>query len=362
MIASVARSNLYRALDRVAPAASRNETMNVLRSVLIEAAGEELRLTATDLELTIQTTAPADVEDLGRVAVPSGTLRAAVASMPDDMVRLRADGQHLQLACGRAHVELFGVPAEDYPNAIPGPVDWLLEIDGGMLARMLRAVAPAASKDPNRPALNGVFLEHRGGRIACVATDGARMAVWQATAADGEYWQALIPTRAAKEIADLADGHTVRLGLHDTTHFVLQTPGTLLVSRVVDASFPDWRGVFPKQQSVVAHVKVDALRGALRRVLTTARDLTHTVLAEISGRVLGVQSRTDDVGRSYDDVTLELDATAPVTFAVNGRWLLEGLLPIREGSVTLRIADPLSPIVVEAQDYRYLLAPIRIHA
>jgi DNA polymerase-3 subunit beta len=361
MIASVARSNLYRALDRVAPAASRNETMNVLRSVLIDAAGEELRLTATDLELTIQTTAPANVEDPGRVAVPIATLRAAVASMPDDMVRLRADGQHLELGCGRAHVELFGVPAEDYPNAIPRPVDWLLEIDGSVLARMLRAVAPAASKDPNRPALNGVFLERRGGQIACVATDGARMAVWQATAADGEYWQALIPTRAAKEIADLADGHTVRLGLHDTTHFVLQTPWTLLVSRLVGASFPDWRAVFPDNWSVVAHVDADRLRGALRRVLTTARDLTHTVRVNISGRVLDMQSRTDDVGRSHEDLTLEQDATGPATFAVNGELLLRGLAPVRDGSATLRIADSLRPILIEAGDYRYLIAPLRLH-
>src|SRR5262249_30191231 len=154
------------------------QTLPILANVLLQAEGESLRVTATDLEVGARVALPAKVAQPGTITLPARKLSDIVKELPDAPLVLRVqENARAALKCGGASYKLVGLGAEDFPAVAPAESARWLALDGKLLRDMLAQTSFAMSHDESRYALNGVLMAVQEKEIRLVATDGHRLAL-----------------------------------------------------------------------------------------------------------------------------------------------------------------------------------------
>ena len=193
--------------------------MQILSGILIEAQNDELRLAATDMEISLRATVAAHVEGDGVVVLPGKTLADIARLLPADEVTI----EHRPDGVGRArdlrqrelhaeHVQPRGLPAPARARRDPD-----VHVDRESLLETIGRVARAASRDESRPVLTGILVHFEGGKLVMAATDSYRLAVKE-TALEGPPpdLEAIVPGRALQELARIAtSGDEVEIGVHE---------------------------------------------------------------------------------------------------------------------------------------------------
>ncbi len=343
-------------------ATGRSASLPVLSGVRLELTGDELTITGTDLDLTIQLTIAVGGHGDGGVVLPARLAADIVRSLGAGKVEVAVGADEVSITGGRSQFSVRPLAIDDYPK-LPAPAPTGVELPAAAFGEALRQVVRAASTDDNRPVLTGVLLTAENGGLRMVATDSYRLAVRdladQQVLADGQ--KVLVPGRALSELQRLVGGGgqvTLRLGERDATFDV---GGTSLTTRLIEGEFPNYRQLIPASHPNALTVERDALLEAIRRVKLLARDATPVRL-QMGGDILRLTAVTQDVGTAAE----ELDATytgTELTVAFNPDYLAAGIEACAAESVTLSTLDSLKPAVlrgVDVADYLYLLMPVRV--
>lgn len=361
------RDVLVEALGTVGRAvATRGGSLPVLSGICFEVSGDVLRLTGTDLELTISVEATVAGESDG-VAVLQGRIAGdLVKSLESGRVVVTAEGDEAHISAGRFSSSMRLLPAEEYPR-LPDPAPDAVTLSASDLAEALHQVVRAASTDDSRPILTGVLLSAEDSGLRLVATDSYRLAVRDlpGTSVLREGQSVLVPSRALREVERLlsgADELTLRLGERDATIEVRSAAGlTRLTTRLIEGDFPNYRGLIPTSQPNRLTVSREALLDAVRRVRLMAREATPVRLA-MSGDGLELVAITQDVGEAHEQLDAGYDG-AELTVAFNPEYLLDGIDVATGDDVVLETLDAQKPAVLRGTnggDFLYLLMPVRV--
>src|SRR6187455_529309 len=174
---TITREQLQEGLVAVAASVPAKTTLPILSNILLEATKDGIRLSGTDLDISVSTTVPASIDQDGAITLPARKLVEIVRELPNAAIRLTASGeQRVTIECGRSRFRLLGLPREEFP-AFPA-----VKFEGGWkapakdLQKLIGHVAFAASTEESRPILNGVLWELRPERMRMVATNGHRLA------------------------------------------------------------------------------------------------------------------------------------------------------------------------------------------
>ena len=353
----IATAELSRALARPQGIVERKSTMPILSHVLLEAVkGDLLRVSATDLDLSVSSDHACEVLKEGRVAVPAKQLFEIVKSLPEkDVLLKRASNNYLEVKSGAAEFKLVGLPAEDFPVLPHFEKVQLVEVEPRTLLEMIELTAFAVSSDETRYNLNGVFFEPANGLLRTVATDGHRLSLAERKLA-GDFRVkkgVILPRKGLGEMKKLlleAEGGETRLGFIENSA-VLDRPGVRLVMRLIDGVFPDYRQVIPKAGDKSITVGRDRLLDALRRVSLLSSDKAHAVKIEVAPGLLRVTSQNPDLGEAKEELPIEYRGE-PLKIGFNARYLMDvlgalsALEPVAVQDVVLDLADDLSPGVL----------------
>ena len=189
---SIPRDELHRGLSRIQSIVEKRNTMPILANVLLEATKNEkqgsLELAATDLEVGIRSTQPAEVEKPGKVTASAKKLFEIVRELPAEQVMIDvAENAYLTIRCARAEFTLAGNSAEEYPTLPSFSPEQIGSVQAVVLGQMIDRTMYAASADETRYNLNGVYLEAipDTSKIRMVATDGHRLAYVDRALGDG---------------------------------------------------------------------------------------------------------------------------------------------------------------------------------
>jgi len=198
------KDELVHGLSLVARALSTRTAIQILSGILLEASGSELRLAATDMELSVRATVPAQVQGEGSIVLPGRTIVDIARLLPADEVTLehRASESVVHLSSGSASYTLQTFNAEDFPR-LPDPAEaTTFTVECAPLLETIGRVARAASRDEARPVLTGVLVQFTGGKLVMAATDSYRLAIKETplSGAPAEL-EAIIPSRALNELA-----------------------------------------------------------------------------------------------------------------------------------------------------------------
>jgi DNA polymerase-3 subunit beta len=369
---TVNRTDLARELSLSQGVVEKKTTIPILSNVLLEAAGDRLTLTATDLELGIRCSCPARVKKEGSGTVPARKLLDYVRLLPEGDVSMKFLENHwANITAGRSRTRIAGMSRESFPE-LPEMPEKMAEIPVKTLASMIARTQFAISMEESRFTLNGALLLMRPEGLTMVATDGHRLAFVQAPAAESgqvtNQFRALVPKKAMVELTRLGDeagegGKAIFAG--DDNHLFFQVGHRLLITRKLTGNFPDYERVLPKDHTLTAKLHKDEIKSAIERVAQFADERSRAIRVQFTNGEVRVYSSSVETGESEESVPSEYSGPE-IEIGFNATYLLDFLRAISQESVTFELKDqksagemrPLGENV--ADQYRYVVMPMRI--
>src|SRR5437016_7045122 len=233
---SVSKADLVRELSLSQGVVEKKTTIPILSNVLLEARGDRVFLTATDLELGVRCSCPAKVKKEGAGTVPAKKLLDFVRLLPDTDLTIKFLENHwASITCGRSRTKMAGMSRESFPE-LPHMPEATNQIPAPMLSSMISKTIFAISAEETRFTLNGALLSIRPEGVIMVSTDGHRLAFVESVAQTGDEnrpFRALVPRKAMSEILKLSqegEGDTKAVISGDDNHLFFQFGERLLIT------------------------------------------------------------------------------------------------------------------------------------
>jgi len=367
---TVSRADLVRELNLSQGVVERKTTIPILSNVLVEAEGERIHLTATDLELGIRCSCPARVKKAGGGTIPARRLLDYVRLLPDADVQIKIQENHwASLVCGRSRTRIAGMSRESFPE-LPQMPALLAEIPIGILATMIGKTIFSISTEESRFTLNGALLVLRPGGLIMVATDGHRLAMVESS---GDIpgitasYRALLPRKAMQELQKLAgeaDPAAIVRFSGDDNHLFFQLGDRLLLSRKLTGNFPDYERVLPKEQPHSVTLEREEFRGAIERVAQFSDERSRAIRVRVASNEVKVHSSVSETGESEESIPVTYDGPG-VEIGFNAQYMMDFLRAVGEPQVAFLFKDPnsageLRPGGDKPENYRYVIMPMRI--
>lgn len=360
---------LESALGQVSRAISSRSPLPILTHVLFEARGDELRLTATDLNVGIQIAIPVRVHEEGATTCSARLIGEIVGRLPAGPITLETVREgSLKLQSGRAQFEVSTLPAEEFPS-LPTPADASsLTLPQKVLRAMVSRVGTAAAdSDEARPVMTGILTLLEAEQVTLVATDGRRLARMSTVLEEDEDRQArvVIPAKAMSELVRIfgdAEGE-VEVRIAESQAF-FRLPGVQFHCRLLEGTFPDFNRVIPKSFQRSCRIGREALMASLRRMVIVAqeKDSPHLVRMEFEPDRLTLSAYTPDLGSAREEIPALLEGE-PLTIAFNGKYILDALTVLDRDEVQLDLQDESHSAVLrplEDNSFDYVCMPVRL--
>ncbi|MBX5474017.1 MAG: DNA polymerase III subunit beta [Thermoleophilia bacterium] len=357
------KDDLAQGLSVVARAVSTRTSVQILSGILLDARGDEVRLAATDMELSLRTSLPARVESEGAVVLPGRTLVDVARLLPAEEVTIehRPSESVVHIASGSASYTLHTYNPEDFPRLPDVSAVQTFAVDREALLETIGRVARAASKDESRPVLTGILVQFAGETLVMAATDSYRLAVKETSLGSAApELEAIVPSRALQELSRIAtQGEEVAVGVHDN-QVAFAAAGTWLTTRRIDGQFPNYRQLLPESFEHELTLPRGDLLDVVRRAAVMIQRATPLQLRFAEGE-LTVVARTHEVGESRESMPVAFTGE-PLEIGFNADFLRDGLESVDGDEVRVKLISPLRPAVLqgEGDDFTYLVMPIRL--
>lgn len=358
------RDAFLKGLSMVQNIVEPRQTLPILANVLLQADGELVHLTATDLEVGARVSVPARVPGKGAVTVSARKLVEIVKELPAAALTLKVgDNAAVSIRCAGASYKLVGLAPDDFPPVVPASPKTWLTLEARALREMLARTTFAISHDETRYALNGILFVVTEKEIRLVATDGHRLAMAKSNLAQpAEAVSGIVPRKAAMEIGRvLGAGEEVQVAITEN-QFVLQMPNFVMTARLIEGQFPNYEAVIPKGHPIRLPLNRGTLTSAIRRVAVMADDRNKPVRFALTPGSLQLAASSHELGEAEEAMEVEYSG-ADVTIAFNSRYVIDALSPIEDDQAVLELKDALSPGVVRQvtdEGYRCVIMPMRI--
>ena len=354
------RDDLADVLTRANRAVGTRTALPVLQGLLCEVSGTTLRVTGTDLDMTVRTQAEVEVMEEGRAVIPGRLLSEAVRKMPVGQVTIGATENEIEIQGNGPRFTLRPLNAEDFPTQEDIVSDGV-EVDGEALGEAVAQVTTAASGDGARPILTGVLFEGSEDGLRMVATDSYRLAKRDLPGV-GLEGTGLVPARGLRELSRTIGAPKVTAQLREREAVFTSDRGSLRL-RLIDGNFPKYQSLLPDTYPNQVILDKDDLLDALGRVTLVAEDHIPVKMKLLEGGVEVMVSR-QDVGGETEHLDGEFSGSdEEVSIAFNPRYLQDGVSALDGDKVRIQVIDSFKPAVLDNGtdgDFIYLLMPVRV--
>jgi len=372
MKATIERATLLKGLSHVQSVVERRNTIPILSNVLIEATAEGvLRLMATDLDLQINESVPAAVDQPGATTVSAHTLFDIARKLPEGaQVSLSAADGRMTIVAGRARFSLGTLPRDDFPVIAEGELPTQFEMPAEALKQIIDKTRFAISTEETRYYLNGIFLhvaDADGAQpvLKAAATDGhrlARVTMPRPEGADGMP-DVIVPRKCVAELRKLLDEVDGSVGVSlSATKIRFDLGQAILTSKLIDGTFPDYSRVIPTGNDKILKIDPRSLMEGVDRVSTIATEKTRAVKVGLDRDKVILSVTSPENGTAAEEVPGEY-VSAPFEIGFNSRYLLDILGQIDGDMVEVHLADAAAPTLIRENDKApalYVLMPMRV--
>jgi DNA polymerase-3 subunit beta len=368
---TVSKAELLRELSATQGVVERKTTIPILSNYLLEAAGDRLSLTATDLDLSLRTSCNAKVKKEGSCTIPARKLHDYVKLLPDADITIKMLENHwVSIRCGRSNTKMVGMARSNFPSLPVFPTAGVVKIPALVLRGMIARTGFAIANEESRYTLNGALMVLKPESITMVATDGHRLAHVERSGekfegVSGEM-KTLVPKKAMDELRSLVDStdvETIEFAKDDSTLFFRIGP-RLLTSRQLTGQFPNYEAVLPKDNNKSVSLHGNDLGAAISRVAQFADERSRAVRLKLEKGELKLSASSTETGESEDSIETDFNGET-LTIGFNAQYITDFLKAVGPGDVRLELKDSqsagqLRPAESEDYKYRYIVMPMRI--
>lgn len=354
---------------------STRSAVQVLVGILLEADGETVKLSSTDMEISIQTTAQAQVEEGGRVVIPARIFNDVVRSLPagELSIEFNQAAGRVKLTSGENEYTMRVYAAEDFPQLPQFDEESSFTMPGETLVETVEKVSRSYSRDETRPVLTGILVSFEETRVRMVTTDSYRLSIKEselASAFDGTR-EAIVPARALQEVGRIFSGseeEKIEVVLSEN-QALFRIGDVLLGTRLIDGNFPEYKRLLPESFEREISVNRDELMETLHRVNLFAQRQTPPVPVslEFSDGAVEVIVRNGEVGEAHEKLAATSEGDFSISF--NPGYLLDGVSAVDTENVRFKLNESLKPGLIvpgsgedeegEESDFLYLIMPMR---
>jgi DNA polymerase-3 subunit beta len=358
-------------LALVSRGVSARSTIQLLGGILLEGEDEKVRLSATDMEISIQTSSPARIEEGGRVVIPARIFNDVVRSLRGGEIMLEHDFSEgvVRLSARENEYRIRTYAAEDFPRLPQFDESVAFKMSGEALVETVEKVSRSYSRDETRPVLTGILISFEDSRVRMVTTDSYRLSIKEtelATTFEGSR-EAIIPARAMQEVSRIfsgSDEEQVEVALSEN-QALFRVGDVLFGTRLIEGNFPEYRRLLPDAYEREISIRREDLIDSLRRVSLFAQRQTPPIPVSLtfSKDTVEMMVRSGEVGEARERLAATSEDDFHISF--NPSYLLDGVSAVDTENVLFRLNESLKPGLIvpeterEEPDFLYLIMPMR---
>lgn len=367
-------ADLLEALNTVKGAVPSKSTMPILECILFERDGDNLRLSATDLEISIVQSVPVQFEtngtpDSAPIAVPAQRLLDTLRALPDLPIEFAADDDfEIRMETDQGHYKMVGHDGADYPELPELEEQHEINVEGGLLKRSIDKTAFAVSQDALRPAMMGVYFQVDEDNTRVVATDGHRLVkldlpeLQADTSADF-----IVPEKATKLAGRIVEDDEICTIRVDESHVGFEFGNSRVLARLIDETYPNYEAVIPSDNERKLVVNREDMLNAVKRVGLYSSSMTNQIRLDITADEVTISA--EDVERSSEaEEVIHCDYDSEdMEIGFNSEYLTEVLSNVESDEVVFELSSPNRAGIVlpqeqaEDEDILMLIMPVMLN-
>ena len=344
---SASSADLLEALNTVKGAVPSKSTLPILECILFERDEDLLRLSATDLEISIVQTLPVQFETNGTpetqsIAVPAKRVLDTLRALPDLPITFSASGDfEIEMSTDQGHYQLVGYDGADYPDLPSLDGEHEITAEGSLLKRGIDRTAFAVSKDALRPAMMGVCFQVGTDETRLVATDGHRLVRLTLTdLSSDEPIDFIVPEKATKLVSRVTPDDALCTITLDEGHVSFEMGSARVLARLIDETYPNYQAVIPKENDRRLTVNRTDMLNAVKRVGLYSSSMTNQIrLALTSDRVTISAEDVERSSEAEEVVRCEYDSE-DMEIGFNSQYLTEVLDNVDVEEVIFELSTP----------------------
>jgi len=360
---------LLAAILTASRAAVAKSPIPLLEGLLLEAEGDNVRLTGYDLKTGIVTNVPAEIENDGGIVLNARLFGEIIRKMPGQYVTVSVNSGYVAaISSEMSDFEILGSPTSDYPELPNVEEQNTIEISESILKKMISQTNFAVSDNESRPIHTGALFETSEGELTVVAVDGYRLALRREPLENTEIPELsfVVPGTALNEVERIiSDGDAnviIRLG---SKHIIFSIDDTLLISRRLEGDFLNYKNSLPQQAKYNITVEKDELISAVERVSLIISDkLKSPVRCIFTDGVVKLHSASA-LGKANDECVVSGDGEN-LEIGFNDKYLLEALKAAPADDIKLELNSGVTPCIIspanDSNNFLYMILPVRLKA
>jgi len=373
---TINRDHFATGLQQVLNVVGTRATMPILSNVLIEAEGDHISLTTTNLDLGIRCRIKAEVETAGGITLPVRKLATIVKALPNlEVVVDASSGQQAKITSGGSLFRIMGIGVEEFPPLPTFADQHVFNLEQEELAGMLKNVSYAQSSDENRYILNGVYFSFGEDKMTLVATDGRRLALVskEMEISEDNAGKLILPAKTVGELQRLlGQGKEVKITFNDRqTAFEIHidedseasglSEHIYLVSKIVEGNYPNYKQVIPKETEHRIKVERELMQECVQRASLVTSDKNNSVKIKVSENLLEISGSSPEYGESHESMAIVYEGPE-VQVAFNPHFLMDPLRALNSDEVYFEFKDELSPGIFKTLgSFLCVIMPLRLN-
>ena len=375
---TISKSQMLLGLQRVQNVVEKRTSMQILTNALLKADKNGLSLSATDLEVGIQSLLSADVTEKGSITIKARSLLDIVRELPETTIRFQSkDNNRVEIMANKSVFNIVGMPAEDFPEMptfSPEDSKEFIRMNGPAVMSMLDKTVYAASTDESRYHLNGVYFEtiktDEKRALRMVATDAHRLALvdHSETLFEDHAWKqfeegVIVPRKGLHELRRLlSEGEDDFFVTIRGKVLFVKRENIVISMRLIEGKYADYRRIIPENTSGGIVLNRNELLASLKRISLMSSDKSRSVTFSLTPGLLQVSSQSPELGDAKEEIGVSYDGEE-LRLGFNSRYLIDAISTIESENVLLEIRGKQSPGVIRATsgpNHTSVVMPMRI--
>ncbi len=360
----IAKNEFLRGLRLAQGIADRKSTMPMLANVLLRTQGKnQILVAATDLNVSLTAELKSTNTGEGGLTLGAKNLYELVANAPGDEITLKKTDNHwAEIKSGKVTYKIVGMPDRDFPKVPDHREAQYSQIESAVLREMIERTLFSVCNDETRFHLNGVYFESDGHKSCMVSTDGHRLSKVERVF-DGPKLTSgvIIPKKGLMELRRVLDsGPQCKLAIK-TPHLFLVQEDIAIAVKLIDAQFPPYEQVIPKDHKKVITVDRSRFIDALRRAQLMSSE-TRGVKVSATKDGVTITSDNPDLGEVREEMEAEYNGEA-IAIGFNPKYVVELLSQMSSDQITISLGGELDPGLIKpltGDDYLGVVMPMRI--
>ena len=372
---TIKKDLLLDALNKVSKAISTKNLIPVLAGIKFELKKKKLTLTASDNDITIQTSINCNsdedfvVEREGSIIIQGKYVLDIVRKLPDKYINIEVvDELKILIYTENSEFNLNGISESEYPNIGLEESKKKINIKAGVFKNIVSQTAFASSNEESKPVLTGINFNIVGDILECNSTDSYRLArkVVKLDAVSEDSYNIVIPSHNILEFARILGDDEDEVEIHIFSNKILFKTGNLkFESRLINGTYPNTSNLLPDDSFLVINTKLTDFYDVIDRVsILTSDKEKNIVTLETNGNTLILRSSSAEIGRVEEKMNISKNNDEDIKISFSAKYMMEALKSFSTETVDIHFVGEIKPILIkstEDETLTQLVLPIRTY-